>query len=276
MEITQTIYERPQDYDLEHEGDTDDIRFYRLLVRRWRPSRLLEFGAGSGRIATPLADLAASPAEQLPTHIVGVDIADAMLAEAERKRTTLSSAARERLTLVKADIRTWRGDAPFDLVIAPCSALTHLLTIDDQLAAWRAAYDNLAPGGRFVVDLTMPNLCVYAESMQTPPRTTVEIDIDTRDAETGDRMLRHKTTEYLADEQRARIRFLYDRLSAEVTVDRYVSDFECHVYYPREVELLFRCSGFSVEAHYGDYSLRPFKRNSQQMLMVGRKTDRQN
>jgi len=28
------IYERPQDYDLEHEGDEKDIRFYERLVKR--------------------------------------------------------------------------------------------------------------------------------------------------------------------------------------------------------------------------------------------------
>ena len=52
------IYERPQDYDLEHEGDEKDIRFYERLVKRLRPRRALELASGSGRVAIRLARLA--------------------------------------------------------------------------------------------------------------------------------------------------------------------------------------------------------------------------
>jgi hypothetical protein len=52
-------------------------------------------------------------------------------------------------------------------------------------------------------------------------------------------------------------------------VDRYVSDFDCHVYYPREVELLFRLTGFHVEAWFGDYSMRRLRSSSRQLIGVG-------
>jgi SAM-dependent methyltransferase len=262
------IYERPRDYDLEHEGDDEDIRFYTEIVRRVRPRRVLELGSGSGRVTMPLAQLAAT----LEFDVVGVDIADTMLAEAERKRSNLDHSARRRVTLVQGDIRQWQSDEPFDLIVSPCSSLSHLLTLDDQLAAWRRAHANLVVGGRFVADLTMPNLVVYAESMQTPPRTTVEIDVDATDPESGVRLLRYKTTRYLPDEQRALIRFLYDRFPEGERADRYISDFDCHVYYPREVELLYRFTGFDVEARFGDYAWHPLRASSRQMIVVGRRS----
>jgi len=265
----EAIYERPQDYDLEHEGDDEDIRFYTELVTRLRPRRVLELASGSGRVTIPLAHLA----PVLDFSVVGVEIAPAMREEAERKRGDLESEAARRLSFVEGDLRTWQGDRPFDLIIAPCSSLAHLLSLDDQLMAWRRAYANLAGGGRFVADLTMPNLAVYAESMQTPPRTTVEIDIDTRHPATGVRMLRYKTTRYLPHEQRAAIRFLYDKFLEDAPADRYVSDFDCHVYYPREVELLFRCTGFHVEACYGDYNRRALRSTSRQLIVVGRRSE---
>ena len=49
------IYQRPSDYDLEHEGDEEDVAFYLSLVERWRPRRVIELASGSGRIAIPLA-----------------------------------------------------------------------------------------------------------------------------------------------------------------------------------------------------------------------------
>ena len=93
--------------------------------------------------------------------------------------------------------------------------------------------------------------------------------ITTEDPQNGDRLLRYKTTRYVPHEQRAEIRFLYDKLSGNATVDRYVSDFDSHVYYPREVELLFRLTGFDVESRYGDYQMRPLRQRSRAMIFTG-------
>jgi hypothetical protein len=81
----------------------------------------------------------------------------------------------------------------------------------------------------------------------------------------------HKTTRYLPHEQRAEIRFLYDRFPNGDRADRYVSDFDCHVYHPREVELRFRITSFRVEAWFGDYAMRPLRPASRQLIGVGRK-----
>jgi SAM-dependent methyltransferase len=261
------IYERPHDYDLEHEGDDEDIEFYVRLLKEWRPRRVLELASGSGRVTIPLA----LAAVELDARIVGLEIADPMLDVARQKASELAPEPARRLEFVQADLRTWTSGDPFDLIISPCSSLSHLLSLEDQLAAWRTAYANLAPGGRFVADLTMPNLTVYAESMQTPPRTTVEIDIDTCDPATGTRLLRYKTTRYIPHEQRAEIRFLYDKFPEGKRVDRYISDFESHVYYPREVELLFLITGFEIEARFGNYNMKRLRRTSPQMIVIGRK-----
>jgi SAM-dependent methyltransferase len=229
----EAIYERPRDYDLEHEGDDEE--------------------AASG------------------SEVVGLEREGPMLDEAGRKRAGLDDRTRDRVSFVEGDMREWRSPEPFDLVIAPCSSLSHLLAVEDQIAAWRCTFDNLGPGGRFVADLTMPNLMAYADSMQTPPRTPVEIDVDAKDPTTGTRLLRYKTTRYLPHEQRAKIRFMYDRFPNGDRADRYVSDFDCHVYYPRELELLFLLAGFSIEARFGDYVIRPLRPTSRQLIVVGQK-----
>jgi SAM-dependent methyltransferase len=261
------IYQRPGDYDLEHEGDDEDIEFYKRLIGRWRPDRVMELASGSGRVTIPIARLAA----RVGFDVVGLELEGPMLEEARRKRADLEESQRRHVTFEAGDMRQWRSPTPFDLVIAPCSSLSHLLTLEDQVAAWRCAFENLTSGGRFVADLTMPNLAAFAESMQRPPRQVLEIDVDARDPVTGTRLLRYKTTRYLAHEQRAEIRFMYDRFPDPDHVDRYVSDFDCHVYYPREVELLFRLTGFAIEACFGDYSMRPLRSDSPQLVCVGRK-----
>jgi SAM-dependent methyltransferase len=259
------IYERPRDYDLEHEGDDEDVHLYLELVRRLRPRRVLELAAGSGRVTIPLARAGAEHG----FDVVGLEISEIMLEEAELKRAALHEAEQRRLTFVRGDLLKWEAPEPFDLIVTPCSSLAHLLTLDDQIAAWTRAHANLVPGGRFIVDLVMPNLPAYADSMQMPPRAVLEIDIDAHDSQNGDRLLRYKTTRYIPHEQRAEIRFLYDKLSGNATVDRYVSDFDSHVYYPREVELLYRLTGFDVESRYGDYQMRPLRHRSRAMIFTG-------
>src|ERR671910_499409 len=176
MRGVEAIYERPRDYDLEHEGDDEDVEFYLRLLDRWQPRRVIELAAGSGRGTIPLARAGAARG----TDIVGLEREGPILGEGMRKRAGLDDEARRCLTFMTGDMRAWRAEQPFDLVIAPCSSLSHLLSLDDQIAAWRCARDGLGDGGRFVVDLTMPNLAAYADSLQTPPRTLVEIDCDTR------------------------------------------------------------------------------------------------
>ncbi len=117
----------------------------------------------------------------------------------------------------------------------------------------------------------MPNFAAYADSFANPPRTIVEIDRDVSDEKTGTRLLRHRTTNYMPAEQRAQIRFLYEKYRGKNRVDRYIDDFESHVYFPRELQLLFMHAGFEIESVYGDYARRPLRSTSQQMIVIGRK-----
>lgn len=269
----EAIYERPEDYDLEHVGDTADIEFFVSLLKRLKPKRVLELACGNGRVTLPLAKAGA----RQEFDVVGLELVPEMLQAAKEKQEQASPAVRKRLTLSEGDMRSWKSDAKgsakakslFDVIVTPCSSVCHLLTLEDQLAAWRCAYENLKPGGRFVVDVTMADQSAYADSFRSPAREIVEIDLDTFDEATKTRLIRYKTTRYLAHEQRARIRFLYDKFVGDSPPERSVSDFESHVYYPREMHLLFLHTGFEVETVYGDYHGAPLHAASPQMIFCG-------
>ncbi len=264
--MPESIYDHPAEYDLEHEGDSRDIVFYQQLVERVAPRRVLELGCGSGRVTIPLARLAA----RLEFAVVGIDVSAEMLAHAEGKRRDLPREARARLEFHRGDVRTWSSPRDFDLIIVPCSTLAHLLTLDDQIATWRRAHDNLAEGGRFVADVTMPNLALYADSTQNPPRALVEMDVDTT-AGDGARLVRYRATRYLPHLQRARVHFLYDASDRSTASGRFASDFDSHVYFPRELELLFVHTGFEIESRWGDYAFSPLSESSRQIVVMGRR-----
>lgn len=265
--VHDAIYERPADYDLEHLGDDRDVRFYQRLAARLGASRVLELACGSGRVTLPLATALRGD----DPLVVGVELTDEMLADARRKCEAATVATRARVRLEQGDMRTWRSEARFHLVLVACSSITHLQSIDDQLALWATAFEHLEPGGRFALDVTLPDLTAYAESLRIPPRALVEVDLDQTDPETRERLIRQRSTRFDVFEQRADIQFRYDRFADGRYDGSYVSDFTAHVYFPRELELLFRLSGFALEAVWADYTFQAPKAGTREIVMVGRK-----
>src|SRR5579864_1250597 len=132
--MDERIYHLPEEYDLEHAKREPDIDFYITLARRWRPKRILELGCGTGRVTIPLAKAAGEFCEV----IVGLDREMAMLSAAQRKAAQFPAAAK-RIRWIQGDMSAWRDEERLDLIIAPCSTLCHLLTIEDQFQVWQTA-----------------------------------------------------------------------------------------------------------------------------------------
>ena len=161
-----------------HEGWDEYAPFYdwenaRTLGRRdvpfWRTvalhvgGSLLELGAGTGRIAIPLARAGVS--------VVGIDRSEPMLARA-RQRAKRAKLER-RLRLVRGDIRllpfadagvgrrpprrsskdATAGTGGFDMVLAPYGMLQSLLRERDLQATLGAVHRVLKKGGTFGVEL---------------------------------------------------------------------------------------------------------------------------
>src|SRR5260370_7381830 len=164
------LYRRPDEYDLEHLGDDEDIQFYVNLSRSLKPERVLELACGTGRITIPLAEEGARSGYS----VVGLDTEPAMLKQAGQKLKRLPAAVRRRIKLVEGDMRTWRRRTPFDLIVIPCSSISHVLELRDQLAIWDRALQNLSSGGRFVVETTIPNSPPYPASFPSPPRSIIK------------------------------------------------------------------------------------------------------
>jgi hypothetical protein len=106
-------------------------------------------------------------------------------------------------------------------------------------------------------------------SRRAPP---VEIDIDNIDESDGTRLIRRKTTRYLSHEQRAQIRFMYEKYQDGRGVETFLDDFESHVFFPRELRLLFSHTGFEVEEMLGDYRGKALRADSPVMIMIGRRS----
>lgn len=130
-------------YDLQYAAYRDDLHFYARLARDVG-GRVLELGAGSGRVTVHLARDGAD--------VTGLELSPAMLRGAEERADRANVSPR----FVQGDMRDFDLGAPFDLVIAPFNALMHLYTTSDQAAALKAVRRHLAPGGLFAFDVYAP------------------------------------------------------------------------------------------------------------------------
>ena len=130
-----------------------DVMFWQGLARRTR-GRVLELGAGTGRLTLPLARVVGK-------RVVGIDRSEPMLARAVSKRKRVPAARRP--PLLRGDIRALPfPSATFQLVIAPYGMLQSLTSERDLKAVLTEAARVLRPGGVLGVDL-VPDLPIWDE-----------------------------------------------------------------------------------------------------------------
>ncbi|MDE3096678.1 MAG: class I SAM-dependent methyltransferase [Chloroflexota bacterium] len=239
-------------YDLVWGGLADDVQMYEQFARRGElPS--LELGAGSGRVALHLA--------RAGMDVVGIDTSLPMLARAE---AALDPEAARHVRLVQADMRDFDlGGEKFDLVYCAANTFQHLLTTGDQLAALACVVRHLAPGGRYVMQVRAPRAIDWGVE-----RTPLYLRW-TRPIPGGDgRLMRFDATTTSAAAQTATTQHLFDRVSRDGTVTRWIIEYTLRYTGLPEWELLLQSAGLRLAAVYGDSDLSPYTDESDTMVIV--------
>jgi len=117
----------------------DDRGFWRAIAMAHRGGRVLELGAGSGRITTELAPFA--------SDLVAIDLSPELL-----RLARVRLAGWPRVRLLRADMRFLEFRQSFDLIVAANDPLSHLVNADDRDRTLAVVARHLAPRGRFVLD----------------------------------------------------------------------------------------------------------------------------
>ena len=108
--------------------------------------RALELAIGTGRVAIPLRERG--------LRVAGIELSEPMV----RKLRTKPGA--DGIEIVMGDMTTATAGAPgeFDLVYVVYNSISNVLTQSEQVACFRNAARHLRAGGRFVVELGVPDL----------------------------------------------------------------------------------------------------------------------
>jgi SAM-dependent methyltransferase len=208
------------------------------LVELAGGGRALEFAIGTGRVAVPLA------ARGVP--VTGIELSRPMI---DRLRGKADETA---IPVVHGDMATAHADGEFALVYLVYNTISNLLTQDQQVACFANAARHLRAGGRFVIELSVPDL------RRLPPGNDAAVfavepgyvGFDTYDV-LEQRMVSHH------------VRFTEHREARLFrSPHRYV--------WPAELDLMARLGGFRLESRHSDWSGAAFTEESRSHVSVYR------
>jgi SAM-dependent methyltransferase len=200
--------------------------------------RVLELAIGTGRVAVPLAERG--------VPVTGIELSEPMV---EVLRTKVGE---EAVPVVIGDMATTRAPGDYDLVYLVFNTISNLLTQDEQVECFRNAARHLRPGGRFVIELWVP------EQRRLPPGTPAAVVVSEPGyllVDTFDVLHQHVVSHHF--------RFGEGR---EARVGR-----SPHRYiWPAELDLMGRLAGFELESRHADWVGSEFTAESPSHVSVYR------
>jgi SAM-dependent methyltransferase len=240
----------------------DEVAFYRRLAGSV-DGAVLELGAGTGRVALPLAAAGVT--------VVGLDRSKAMLAIAERRRRAASSDVRRRVRFIEGDMTDLRLRRRFGMVYAPGRVFMFLHEPATQRAALEGIHRNLRPGGILAIDVFDPLLDRCAPGDWEPEERGVVTN-----PETGNRVritAVSRTNDPLTQRLTERWRFSELDAADRVVREEY-EDLVLRWTYRHEMRYLLELTGFDEIVEYGDYAGSPPAYGQEQIWVARRPAGR--
>lgn len=242
-------------YDLFYGDLDDDFEMYLGFAER-TGGPILEIGSGTGRVALALAERG--------REVVGLEPSDAMRAVAQQKadRAELT----DRAAFVPGDMRRFKLDRRFGLIIAPLNTFLHNLTPDDQLATLSNLKKHLQPSGLLVLDCFNPDPAHSADDhFLILHRAHVDPD-------TGAASLLYVSRTVDWGNQLQENIYIAERPTPSGGFQRIAITTNFRFIFRHEMVLLLKQGGFDVKEIYGSYELDPFESGSDQLIVVAAPT----
>ena len=252
---TTSLYLDPTYYDYEYKDRTADVRWY---CERYAEAEgpVVELGVGTGRIAARAA--------RAGVRVVGLDLSETMLGRARERKLGLPKGKQGHLLLVRGDMRRFAFDRRFPLISCPFNAFQHLYTREDVEACLGCVRAHLAPGGRFLLDVLMPDL----EYLNRPAFKTYA-GVKFKHPRFGCHFTYAEQTAFDVTTHLNQMRFLYDRADPiEEGPPSYSIQLSHRYFFPQELEALLHYNGFRILSHGGDFEGGELRADGESQVVV--------
>ena len=234
----------------------DDIALYEALAHR-HGGPVLEIGAGTGRVAVPLA--------RAGFELVALEPSAAMCA-CGRER---AAAAGVQVTWVQARIEDARLGRRFPLIICALDTFLHLNSGYAQLAALAAVRAHLAPAGCFALDL--PTLAAWSD-WQPGVRPLELLWSEAADGVTASHFSSFRAG---PAGQTRHVTHIFEEAGADGQLRRWTSAYTLRFVGRFELELLLGRARLRLTSLHGDYGLGPLTDESERMVALCARSGRE-
>lgn len=225
-----------------------NINFYYFYASQAGES--LDIGAGTGRIAIPLAELGC--------RLVCVEPSEAMRTQLEQKLDQQPE-LQERISIVPTDAASFKLGKTFPLAIMSGS-FRHFLTDEERLKALANVSSHLKPGGTLVFDVSLGMM------KDTPLSPAGEVKID------GNEVRRSISTRVLP-EGFLQVTFVFETYQGGRMVERIVQGAVQGIITREQIGKLLQETGFTVVNEYSDYDFRPYEEGNHLLMIEACKTN---
>jgi SAM-dependent methyltransferase len=256
-----TMWDDAWAYDLATAPYTEDLPFWEGLVEEFRPRWVLDLGCGTGRISFALAIAGLNCRSDF--QLVGLDSSVPFLDRARARLMSSFPAATGAVRFIEGDMTAFSLPERFDLIVLAYNNLGLLACPEQRANCFHAVRRHLAEGGRFAIDLAMPDMELLAEA-QRAVFPIVRQELEWQDPAPGvSRFVSYfKTTSYDAATQTEKTTHYWEIYHADGRHQSLVKELTWHHYFPCELRNLLICSGLVPVAEYGDYDRSPFSATS--------------
>jgi SAM-dependent methyltransferase len=234
-----------------------DLEWYRRKAQECG-GPILELGAGTGRVALVLARDGA--------HVHALDAHPGMLAALRRKLASEPPAVQGRVVAVEGDMRTFRFDTAFALIVAPFRALLRNLTEADHLATFARVREHLKPGGRFAFNVFHPSLefmAHHAGALAGVCRWSATFPLAD-----GGWIVRSDANRYDTVAQRVHSLVRFEEFGADGLLKRtFVQRLELSYLYAADIRRLLERAGFHSIVITGGFDDRPLAKDTDELVV---------
>lgn len=236
-------------YDLEYTHDYD-LPFWLALAGR-EAGPVVEWGAGTGRIAVPLAATG--------HDVTAVELSGEMVGRGREKGGAVG--------WVAGDIRDAKPGRRFGLAVCAFNSFLCLTSPDDALAFLRNAREHLVSGGLLGIEVS----AFSPDELVDPPGGPQLRHDFTRPLPDG-RLDRFSVSRYDAASQLLQMRLFYERYGpSNVLESKRAHDLTIRITGRDELLLMMRLAEFEVEAVYGGFEGEPFTSASDYLIVLARR-----